>query len=214
MVVSGCRAPGGDAVPGQRDVDGLLDEDPLVALLLELGLPGGQRLGDGAAGQADALAGLGLGGRRQGADLPVGQRQRRPVAGVLEAGGLERVEVGGLRDRGQRVVAGVLDLVGVQGGHLHGVVGLVRVRTSGAPSLDRATSESRAAAARPSLCGRRTGDAGSRRSGRRRRPPGRGLSRGSRGRRRAARIGTAHRRSGPRPTSMWPPCASTRPRTM
>ena len=104
----GQRVPGagGDPVPRQRDVDRLLDQDPLVALGLELGLPGGQRLGDRTAGGADPLARLGLGGRRQRADLPVGQRQRRPVAGVLEPDRLERVEVGGGGDRGERGVAG------------------------------------------------------------------------------------------------------------
>ena len=133
-VVSGCRAPAGDPVPGQRDVDGLLDEHPGVALGLELGLPGGQRLGDGAAGGAHPLAGLRLGGRRQRPDLAVGQGQGGPVAGVLEAGGLERVEVGRRGDGGQGGVAGLLDLVGVQGGHLHGVVGLVRCGHDRAPS--------------------------------------------------------------------------------
>ena len=43
-VVSGCRAPRGRAVLGQRDVDGLLDQDPRVALGLQLGLAGGERL--------------------------------------------------------------------------------------------------------------------------------------------------------------------------
>ena len=85
-MVSGCRAPWRRAVPGQRDVDGLLDQHPLLVLGLELGLPGGERLVDGAAGLADALAGVLAGLRRQRADLAVGQRQRRPVAGVLDAG--------------------------------------------------------------------------------------------------------------------------------
>ena len=75
----GQRVPGagGDPVPRQRDVDGLLDQDPLVALLLELG-PAGRpapRLTARRAA-ADPLAGLGLRGRRQGADLAVGQGQR------------------------------------------------------------------------------------------------------------------------------------------
>ena len=38
-VVSGCRAPRGGAVRGQRDVDGLLDQHPLLVLGLEHGLP-------------------------------------------------------------------------------------------------------------------------------------------------------------------------------
>ena len=85
---------GGPPVPGQGDVDGLLDQDPLVALLLELGLAGLERLVTAPPGLADPLAGVGLGGRRQGADLAVGQRERRAVAGVLEPDLLEGVEVG------------------------------------------------------------------------------------------------------------------------
>ena len=80
-----------------------------------------ERLLHGAAGLADPLAGLLAGLRRQRADLPVGQRQRRPVAGVLDPDLLERLEVGGARDRGERGVARGLDLLGLQGGHLHGV---------------------------------------------------------------------------------------------
>ena len=200
--------PGRDPVPGQRDVDGLLDQDPLVALLLELGLPGGQRLGHLAAGAPDPLAGVGLRGRGQGADLPVGERQWRPVAGVLEADGLELVEVVGGLDRGQGVVAGLLDLVGVQRGHLHGVVGLVRCghrMVSGA--RDR----------RPSLgvvAGRTTdgragvdGPAPARRPGTSRQSAKSGVAAGSTNRNLAPPDGAC-------PTSMWPPCASTRPRTM
>ena len=106
----------------QRDVDGLLDQHPLLVLGLEHGLPGGERLVDGAAGLADALAGLLARLRRQGADLAVGEGQRRAVAGVVEAHLLEGVEVGGVRDRGERRVAHRLDLVGLERGHLDGVV--------------------------------------------------------------------------------------------
>ena len=84
-VVTGCRAPAGDPVGRQGDVDGLLDQHPLLVLGLEHRLAAAERLVDRAARLADPLAGLLAGLRRQGADLPVGQRQRRPVAGVLDA---------------------------------------------------------------------------------------------------------------------------------
>ena len=87
------------AAGGQRDVDGLLGEDALVALGLELDLPGGEGLGDPAAGLADALAGLGLGARRQRPDLAVGQGEGAPVALVGAAHGLELVEARSRRRR-------------------------------------------------------------------------------------------------------------------
>ena len=43
------------------------------------------------------------------------------TAGVVDPDLLERIEVGGTRDRGQRGVARGLDLLGLQRGHLHGV---------------------------------------------------------------------------------------------
>ena len=58
-----------------RDVDPLLDEDPLVALGLELGLARGERRADPPPRLADTLAGLGLGARRQRPDLAVGERE-------------------------------------------------------------------------------------------------------------------------------------------
>ena len=78
---------------------------------LELGLPGGERLVDGAPGLADALAGVLAGLRRQRADLAVGQRQRRPVAGVVDAHLLELGQVRGPRDGRKGLVAHLLDLV-------------------------------------------------------------------------------------------------------
>ncbi len=83
-VVIGCRAPAGSRSVGQRDVDGLLDQHPLLVLGLEHLLAGGERLVDLAAGLADALAGVLAGLRRQRADLAVGERERRTVAGVLD----------------------------------------------------------------------------------------------------------------------------------
>ena len=69
------RVAGAGLAPqrGDGDVDALVDEDALVALGLELGLAGRERLADAATGLADALAGLGLGARRQGTDLAVGR---------------------------------------------------------------------------------------------------------------------------------------------
>ena len=78
---------------------------------LELGLPGGERLVDGSPGLADALAGILAGLRRQRADLAVGQRQRRPVAGVVDAHLLELGQVPGPRDGRKGLVAHLLDLV-------------------------------------------------------------------------------------------------------
>ena len=121
-VVTGCRAPTRQPVARQRDVDGLLDEDPRLVLLLQDDLPGGERLADRAARLADALAGLLAGLRRQRSDLPVGERQRRAVTGVVVAGLLELVQVPGPLDRGERLVAHPLDLLGLERGHLDRVV--------------------------------------------------------------------------------------------
>jgi hypothetical protein len=96
----------------QGDVDGLLDEHPLVALGLELGLPLRQRLPDRGAGGADPLAGLGPRGGRQGPDLGVGQGDRRPVTGVRQPGRLQVIQGAGGGDRGERLVGHALDLAG------------------------------------------------------------------------------------------------------
>jgi hypothetical protein len=112
----GHRVPGAalHAVPGQGDVDGLLHEDALVALVLQLGLTPLERLGDLKAGAAHTFAGLGLGVRGQGADLPVGQRERRTVAGVREAGLFQLVQARGGLDRGECLVAHAGHLVRMQ----------------------------------------------------------------------------------------------------
>ena len=91
----------GAAVVRQRHVDGLLDQHPVVALGLELGLAVLDRGPHRAARLSDALAGLGLGLRGQRADLAVGQGERAAVTGVGERDCLELVEVGGGRDRAQ-----------------------------------------------------------------------------------------------------------------
>ena len=77
---------------------------------LEHDLAGGERLVDGAAGLADALAGLLAGLRREGADLAVGEGEGRTVARVVDPDLLEGVEVGGGGDRGQGRLAHRLDL--------------------------------------------------------------------------------------------------------
>ena len=199
---------GRTAVPRQRDVDRLLDEDPLVALVLQDGLASGQCLGDGSPRGADPLAGLGLRGWRQGADLAVGQRQRRPVPGMVEPGPLELVEVTGSRDRCEGSVAGAVDLFGVQRCHLHGVEGLVGcghgIGSVGQRLATRATLVMRfwSRHRRASLGG--VAGAG--------RPPT-PQSRNS-----GVPAGNTNRNSPPPPgawpTWMRPPCASTRPRTM
>ena len=135
-VVSGCRAPRGGAVGRQRDVDGLLDQHPLLVLGLEHLLPRGERLVDRAAGLADPLPGLLAGLRRQRADLAVGQRERRPVAGVLEPDLLELGEVAGRGDRRERGVAHRLDLLGLERRDLDGVVIGVRSGHGGLSRTD------------------------------------------------------------------------------
>ena len=75
-----------------------------VALGLELGLPRGERRGrPRPRAGAEQLAGRGLVGGREAADLAVGERERAAVAGVLEADLLERVEVA-RRPRGRERV--------------------------------------------------------------------------------------------------------------
>ena len=153
-VVIGCRAPSGRAVGGQGDVDGLLGQHPGLGLGLELGLPGGQRLGHGPARLADPLAGLLAALRRQRADLPVGQGQRRAVAGVLDPDPLQLLEVAGGRDRRERGVARGVDLLGLHGGDLHGVVvgvGSGHGASLGAPAprRERVPALRRRRAARP-----------------------------------------------------------------
>jgi hypothetical protein len=95
-------------VPGQRDVNGLLDEDTPVTVGLELSLPFAERLPDGSADSADALPGVRPRGRRQRADLRIGQSQRSSVAGVRDPGRLELSEVSCGRYSSQRIGAGIV----------------------------------------------------------------------------------------------------------
>ncbi len=117
-----------DAVVRQRDVDVLLDQHAGVPLGLQLGLAGGEGLVHSAAGHADALAGLGLGVRGQGADLAVGEGQRGGRAGVGDLGLVERVE--GVRggEGGERLVPHALDLFRFQRLDLDRVVRLIGCR--------------------------------------------------------------------------------------
>src|SRR5450631_1158679 len=75
-----------------RDVFGLLDEQPPIALELELVLALGKSPGDPPASHPDPLARLGLGGGGQGADLTVGQGQRAHISLVCQTGALECLE--------------------------------------------------------------------------------------------------------------------------
>ncbi len=113
---------GGHPVGREGDVDGLVEEHPRVVLGLEHRLPLGDGLVHRTAGLAHALARLLARLRGQGADLAVGERQRGAVAGVVDPRLLERVEVGGGGDGGQGRFARGVDLLGLQGADLHGVV--------------------------------------------------------------------------------------------
>ena len=120
-VVSGCRAP-----VGTRSVGRVTSTVSSTSIRCSCSASSSscrlrERLLHGPARLADALAGLLARLRRQRPDLAVGQGQRRPVAGVLDPDLLQRLEVGGARDRGERGVARGLDLLGLQRGHLHGV---------------------------------------------------------------------------------------------
>ena len=65
----------------------LLDQDALAARSASSSAwRAASAAADPAPGLADPLAGVGLGRRRQGADLAVGQRQRALVAGVGQPG--------------------------------------------------------------------------------------------------------------------------------
>jgi hypothetical protein len=109
----GQRVPGaaGQPVPRQRDVDPLLGQHPGVALGLQRGLAGLVGLGDRDPGGVDPLAGVGAGGRRQGAELAAGQQHRRAVPEVGRADGGQLLEVAGAGERplglGDRGVEGL-----------------------------------------------------------------------------------------------------------
>ena len=96
------------AVERQGDVDGLLDEHPLVALGLEHGAAGVEGLLHLRARRVHPLARVGPRRAGQRPELAPGQQHRRAVAEVRGLGHGERVEVGRgverLAGRGHRVV--------------------------------------------------------------------------------------------------------------
>ena len=106
IIETGCRAPARRAVVRQRDVHRLLDQHP--------GVPLGDQLLSRAVRAALTRAGAlptsrpaaPLSGLGQATDGAVGQRQRRPLAGVGEPGGLEFVEIAGRGDGGERGLGG------------------------------------------------------------------------------------------------------------
>ena len=119
-----------DRVPGAErrlraqdgEVLGLLDEDPLVALRLELALPLAEGRADAPTRLPDALARLRLGARGQRPDLAVGERQRGLVPLVGGAQALELLERRGARDGGEGGLDGLLDHLRVERGDLDRVV--------------------------------------------------------------------------------------------
>ena len=162
-VVSGCRAPCGRRSHGSVTSTASSTRTRGVAVGFELDLADLEGLLDLSSGHADALAGLGLRRRRQRTDLAVGQRQRAAVTRVSEPYGLELVEVCGTLDRGQRLVPRSSDLVGVQRGHLDGVVAVLGAdkaqasdMTSGPESTGVAARSARTFAT-PSSCSCGTG---------------------------------------------------------
>ena len=107
---SGCRAPAPPARRQRGDVDALgLEPRGASSAASDLGLARGERLVDAAARLPDELAerGLLVGGRRRAARVEL--RERRRLAGVRGAGGLQRGGVGGGGDRGERGVDGGVD---------------------------------------------------------------------------------------------------------
>ena len=152
-----------------------------------------ERLADRGPGLAHALTSILAGLRRQRADLPVRQRQRRPVAGVLRAHLLELLEVGGGGDRGERGIAHREHLLLLQGCHLDGVVGAVRAGHGCLSSWGR-PGEGRGSSLGSAVGARRTSSADAvTRAGRA------AASRPRSGRPRRARRGSSARRRGPAP---------------
>ena len=109
IVVSGWRAPTGRR--GQDgDVDGLLDQHPGVALVLELGAAGVVAPPCTACRTTlTRLPASAFSGAGQAADRPAGQRHGRAVTDARGAGGGEVVERAGGGEGGERLVAGLLE---------------------------------------------------------------------------------------------------------
>ena len=111
-VVSGCRAPRGRRSQGSVTSTALLDQHPLRPARPPA-RPAGRRTRPAIAraGLVDPLAGVGLGGRRQRADLAAGQRDRRRSPRCAGRSAASASEVGGAGERllggGDGVVEGV-----------------------------------------------------------------------------------------------------------
>src|SRR6185312_3243638 len=91
---------------------------------------------DRHAGEVDALAGVGLGGRGQRADLAAGQGHRGAVAEVVVLERGERVEVGGAGERLVGRGGGVVErALGEQRG-LFRIVRIIAVRHRTLPTGD------------------------------------------------------------------------------
>ena len=122
IVVNGWRAPSRWRSHGRVTSTRLLDQDTGIALDLEFGLTSLERRLDLGPHPADPLAGRRLRRGRQGADLAIGQRERRTIAGMGEPGGLQLVQVGCLGNRLERIVEARLQRVRRKGVRLDRVV--------------------------------------------------------------------------------------------
>ena len=123
------RVPGsgGLAVPGQRDVHGLLDQHAAVAFGLQL-VPAGSARACRMAARA-APTRLPASARAAGGSAPISALasvMRRPVAGVRQPGGLELIEVARRRRWRPAPRLACAALRRATARHLHGVVGLIR----------------------------------------------------------------------------------------
>ena len=105
------------AVARQRDVDRLLDEHPLVALLHQRGMARVERLLGLLARGVHPLARIGAVGAGQRPELAAGEQQRGPLAEVGGLGGGQRGEVGRARERLPGRGDGGGQRVGVQQAH-------------------------------------------------------------------------------------------------
>ena len=107
-VVTGCRAPAGCRSHGSVTSTASSTSTRWSRSASSSACRSASACRIAAAGRADPLAGLGPRGGRQRADLGVGQRDRRAVAGVRQPGRLQLVQVGGGGDGGQRLAGHAL----------------------------------------------------------------------------------------------------------
>ena len=119
MTLVGCRAPVGRRSVGSVTSTVSSTSTRASRSASSCGAALGQRSADVGLRQrrpACPADGRAAGGQRT--DLPVGQRDRRPVAGVREPCGLQLVEVRGGGDRVERGADGGVELFWLEGGHL------------------------------------------------------------------------------------------------